>query len=76
MLETGKPREERGQLEGRAYVQAFPESEEATKDRLKVTWTVRAPDGGDVKVTARHPRAGAVSTVLTLSASEVASQES
>jgi murein tripeptide amidase MpaA len=65
-LETGKPREKRGQLEGRAYVKAFPESEEATKDRLKVTWTVRAPNGGEVNLIARHPRAGTISTTLTL----------
>lgn len=65
-LETGKPREERGQLEGRAYVRAFPRDEDAINDRLKVEWTVRAPAGGEIKLTARHPRAGTISTVLTL----------
>jgi murein tripeptide amidase MpaA len=65
-LETGKPREERGQLEGRAYVRAFPRDEDAINDRLKVEWTVRAPAGGEIKLTARHPRAGTISTALTL----------
>jgi len=65
-LETGKPREERGQLEGRAYVRAFPRDEDAINDRLKVEWTVRAPAGGEIKLTARHPRAGTISTTLTL----------
>jgi murein tripeptide amidase MpaA len=65
-LETGKLREERDQLEGRAYVRAFPRDEDAIKDRLKVEWTVRAPTDGDIKLTARHPRAGTVTTMLSL----------
>jgi murein tripeptide amidase MpaA len=59
-LETGKQREELGQLEGRAYKAAFPRADDATEDRAKVEWVVRAPQGGTVKVTARHERAGTV----------------
>ena len=64
-LETGKPREELGQLEGRAYKEATLGSE-GTSDRLKVEWIVRAPKGGKVKVIARHERAGMVRTELEL----------
>jgi len=62
-LETGKPREELGQLEGRAYKSSAPgiyNVSDATEDRAKAEWVVRAPKGGVVKLTARHERAGAV----------------
>ncbi|MCD6287180.1 MAG: carboxypeptidase, partial [Anaerolineae bacterium] len=59
-LEAGEPREELGQLEGRAYKGAFPEDEDETVDRIKVEWVVRAPKGGTVKLVARHERAGTV----------------
>ncbi len=64
-LEMGKPREELGQLEGRAYKGALLDSE-GTPDRLKVEWIVRAPKGGKVKITARHERAGTVRTEIEL----------
>jgi hypothetical protein len=64
-LETGKPREEFGQLDGRAYKEATLGSE-GTSDRLKVEWIVRAPKGGKVKVIARHERAGVAITELEL----------
>jgi murein tripeptide amidase MpaA len=62
-LETGKLREELGQLEGRAYKSSVPaiyNVTDATQDRAKVEWVVRAPEGGVVKLTARHERAGVV----------------
>jgi len=59
-LETGKPREELSQLEGRAYKPSAPNAEDSTDDRVKVEWVVRAPSGGAVKLTARHERAGTV----------------
>lgn len=59
-LETGKPREELSQLEGRAYKPSAPDAEDSTDDRAKVEWVVRAPSGGAVKLTARHERAGVV----------------
>ncbi len=65
-LETGKPREEMGQLEGRAYKEAFMSAEDETEDRIKVEWVVRAPDGGMVKLVARHERAGTVRAEVQL----------
>jgi murein tripeptide amidase MpaA len=66
-LEAGKPREELGQLEGRAYKPAMPGADDATEDRAKVEWVVHAPHGGTATVTARHPRAGKVVAELSLS---------
>ncbi len=69
-LETGKAREEVGQLEGRAYkpssVSGSFFSVDTTEDRAKVEWVVRAPQGGTVKLTARHERAGMVVTTVEL----------
>lgn len=66
-LELGKGREVLGQLEGRAYKEAMVDtSAEGTSDRLKAEWVVRAPQGGRVKLTARHERAGTVRTEMEL----------
>lgn len=68
-LETGKPREELGQLEGRAYKLSTPidfQDLDSTEDRAKLEWVVHAPNGGAVKVTARHERAGVVVTEMKL----------
>lgn len=67
-LETGRPREELGQLEGRAYKPSAPTRRQgdATKDRAKVEWVVRAPGGGTVKLLARHERAGVVRSEVNL----------
>jgi hypothetical protein len=70
-LETGKPREEVGQLEGRAYKPVSPSSwagwsGDTTDDRAKVEWVVRAPAGSVVNLVARHDRAGTVRAQLTL----------
>ena len=70
-LETGNAREELGQLEGRAYKPVVPSgwagwSGDATEDRAKVEWVVRARPGGSVKLTARHARAGAVRAEVML----------
>jgi len=68
-LETGKPREELGQLEGRAYKPSVPgiyDITDATKDRAKVEWVVRAPNGGRIKLVARHARAGLVTAEVEL----------
>ena len=61
-LRTGKPREELGQLEGRAYNPSAANEWNAdpTDDRAKVEWVVHAPQGGTVRLTARHERAGVV----------------
>jgi murein tripeptide amidase MpaA len=67
-LETGKPREELGQLEGRAYKSSAPTRRQGdpTQDRAKVEWVVRAPRGSTVKLLARHERAGVARTEVTL----------
>ena len=67
-LETGKLREELGQLEGRAYKPSTPirRHTDSTQDRAKVEWVVRSPQGGTVKLSARHERAGVVQTEVTL----------
>jgi murein tripeptide amidase MpaA len=69
ILETGKLREELGQLEGRAYKPSAHFSyypSDITEDRVKAEWVVRAPNGGMVKLTARHQRAGTVFATLEL----------
>jgi hypothetical protein len=68
-LETGKPREDLGQLEGRAYKPSahftyYPS--DVTEDRAKVEWVVHAPGGGALKLTVRHERAGTVTTEIVL----------
>jgi hypothetical protein len=69
-LETGKAREDNlGQLEGRAYKASSLVAwvtADTTQDRLKVEWTVRAPQGGVVKLIAKHERAGVVRTEVKL----------
>jgi murein tripeptide amidase MpaA len=68
-LETGKPREELGQLEGRAYKPSSPggfNPYDPTDERAKVEWVVHAPQGGTVKLTARHERAGALTVEVKL----------
>ncbi|MBV8886317.1 MAG: carboxypeptidase [Chroococcidiopsidaceae cyanobacterium CP_BM_RX_35] len=67
-LETGRVREELGQLEGRAYKPSAPTRRhgDPTQDRVKVEWVVRAPEGSRVKLLARHERAGVVRTEIVL----------
>jgi murein tripeptide amidase MpaA len=66
-LETGKLREELGQLEGRAYkAAALSEFDEGTSDRVKVEWIIHAPKGGKVKLIARHERAGTIRSEVEL----------
>jgi len=68
-LETGEPREELGQLEGRAYKPSIPFTyypSDVTADRAKVEWVVRAPKGGTINLTARHEKAGTVFATVEL----------
>ncbi|MCX7689125.1 MAG: hypothetical protein N2045_14295, partial [Fimbriimonadales bacterium] len=67
-LRSGKPREELGQLEGRAYKPSAANvwNADPTDDRAKVEWVVHAPQGGKVRVVARHERAGAVQMEMEL----------
>jgi len=66
-LVSGKEREELGELEGRAYKNAFPdESGEGTNDRVKVEWVVQAKRGSKVKLIAKHDRGGVVKVDVKL----------
>jgi murein tripeptide amidase MpaA len=68
-LESGRLREDLGQLEGRAYKPSAHFSyypSDVTEDRAKAEWVVRAPEAGTVKLTARHERAGTVVTSVEL----------
>jgi len=67
-LQMGKAREEIGQLEGRAYKDSAVSewNVDPTDDRAKVEWTVRAPQGGILKITVKHERAGTVRKELSL----------
>jgi hypothetical protein len=66
-LESGKLREELGELEGRAYKTVNPEeSDEGTSDRAKVEWIVKAQKGAKVKFSAKHDRAGTVRVEVEL----------
>jgi murein tripeptide amidase MpaA len=68
-LETGDPRVVLGQLEGRAYKPSAPFTyypSDVTEDRAKVEWVIRAPQGGQVHMTARHERAGTVRATVEL----------
>jgi murein tripeptide amidase MpaA len=67
-LEMGKPREELGQLEGRAYKPSAPtrHQRDPTQERLKVEWLVKTSTGGTVQLSARHERAGVVRAQVRL----------
>jgi len=68
-LQSGKIREEVGQLEGRAYTSSALTvwgSTAATSDRVKVEWVVKAPKGTEINLVARHQRAGTVRATVTL----------
>ena len=64
-LVTGLPRVEGPQLEGRAHKPAGG-SADPTTDRAKFEWVVRVPNGGEVRMIARHDRAGVVRAAVSL----------
>jgi hypothetical protein len=68
-LVQGKRRADIGQLEGKAYkhtgVSFWPDYH-VTDDRATAEWVVRARRGDIVSLVARHERAGAVRTDVTL----------
>lgn len=71
-LITGDARTELTQLEGRAYKPSSPFgwsglAFDATSERTKVEWVVRAKKGTKLKVSARHERAGKITTEISLS---------
>jgi murein tripeptide amidase MpaA len=66
-LESGKARQEVGELQGRAYKPVFPdEAEESTDERVKVEWVVKAKKGAKVGLLAKHERAGVVRAEIVL----------
>jgi murein tripeptide amidase MpaA len=66
-LESGRAREELGELEGRAYKPAVvDESEESTTERARAEWVVKAAKGTKIKLTAGHERAGSLRLELVL----------
>ncbi|HZM23682.1 MAG TPA: hypothetical protein VFC02_18155, partial [Anaerolineales bacterium] len=66
-LESGKEREELGELNGRSYKNVFiDELSEGTEDRVKVEWVVKAKKGTRVKLIAKHDRAGVVRAEVVL----------
>jgi murein tripeptide amidase MpaA len=67
-LQTGLKRVEVGQLEGRAYKAASPYgwTADATEERAKIEWLVRATPGTVVKIQVRHERAGVVRAAIAL----------
>ena len=66
-LASGKPREELGELEGRAYKPVFvDEAEESTDERVKVEWVVKAKKGTKIKLLAKHERAGVLRAEIVL----------
>ncbi len=68
-LVTGLPRVEGPQLEGRAYKSAGG-GIDPTDDRAKFEWIVHAPQGGEVRLTAKHDRAGVVRASINLAGLE------
>ncbi|HEX6136700.1 MAG TPA: M14 family metallopeptidase [Casimicrobiaceae bacterium] len=68
-LATGKPREEVGQLEGKAYKHtgiSFWPDYHVTDDRMRLEWVVRGDAGATIGVTLRHERAGTVRASVPL----------
>jgi murein tripeptide amidase MpaA len=67
-LATGGPREELGQLEGRAYKPVAPvrHNGDPTDDRCKVEWVVRGSAGGRGALHAPPERAGVVRAEVAL----------
>jgi hypothetical protein len=68
-LVSGKARHEGAQLEGRASkpsLQAFLPNMDLTGDRGQCEWTLEAPEGASVVLSARHDRAGRIDTTITL----------
>ena len=68
-LASGQLREDKGQLEGKAYkhtgVSFWPDYH-VTDDRMKIEWVVAGKAGDAVRVSARHERAGTVRAEIKL----------
>jgi murein tripeptide amidase MpaA len=68
-LVQGEPRMEFGQLAGRAGKPSFSAmGGDATDDRVKIEWIIRAEKKADVDITVRHDKAGKVAVRLSIGA--------
>jgi hypothetical protein len=69
-LVGGEAKVEAGQLAGRVGHRGtfWFGADGSTDDRTKVEWVVEAPNGGEVKLEARHERAGTLRASASLSA--------
>jgi murein tripeptide amidase MpaA len=67
-FKVGREREELGQLEGRCYKNAsgFAAAADPTDERVKFDWVIHAPNGGAVRITARHQKAGVARAEVAL----------
>jgi hypothetical protein len=68
-LKSGKKREELAQLEGRSSTASALTPwglNGTTSDRALVEWVIHAPNGGTVKIAAKHDRAGVVRATAEL----------
>lgn len=76
-LASGLPRQDIGQLEGYAHKDAFLNpKQEGTRERAKVDWVIHAPNGGKIKITAKHDQAGVVREEAELANEPVSSDKS
>jgi hypothetical protein len=65
---AGEPKTEAGELEGRVHLRSalWWGTDQGTSDRTKLEWVVEAPQGGMLKLEARHERAGVVRREIEL----------
>lgn len=63
----GPMRRQCGQLDGRMHAR-FHDGHDGTPDRVLVAWTVTAPAGAELTITAHHQRAGTVRRAVELGA--------
>ncbi|GMQ79473.1 MAG: M14 family metallopeptidase [Anaerolineae bacterium] len=66
-LISGKLKTMVGQLSGRDDRRAYTIwTGDPTKNRAKIEWVIKAPEGGEVAIKAMHPRAGTLRATLEL----------
>ena len=66
-LITGKARNFLGQLAGRDQkMMSVIWGSDATDERVKVEWVIKAPVGTEIQIEAKHQRAGTVRTTVQL----------
>jgi murein tripeptide amidase MpaA len=65
---VGERKVEAGQLEGRVHKRSvlWWGGDDSTADLTKLEWVIEAPDGAELRIEARHERAGTVRRVVKL----------